>query len=125
MDSNTQHLIDLRVAQEELLLHHQELVRCTDELKIANELIEQDATQHVERKAALNSDLEHMMFTISHKVRKSVANIIGISKLLCDDQRVDIVELREMLQIIIHSAESLNMSTEELSQFIHAHKNSA
>ena len=112
----------MKVAQEELILHHLELRKCAAELKIANENLDNGESEHVKRTAELNSDLENMMFTISHKVRKSVANIIGISKLLCDDKDVDADELREMLQIIIQSAESLNMSTEELSRFIHENK---
>lgn len=122
MDKNTTHLVDLRVAQEELILHRQELEKCAAELKIANENLFIGEDEHVKRTAELNNDLENMMFTVSHKVRKSVANIIGISKLVCEEKDIDKNELREMLYIIIHSAESLNVSTEELSIFIHKNK---
>jgi signal transduction histidine kinase len=76
----------------------------------------------LKHKAELNIDLENMMFTISHKVRKSVADIIGISKILCDDIDIELHEFKEMLGIIIQSAESLNLSTEELSKLIHDNK---
>lgn len=122
MNTNTTHLAELKIAHEELLLHRQDLEKCSAELKIANEHLDNGDTEHVKRTAALNSDLENMMFTISHKVRKSVANIIGISKLVYEDKDIDAAELREMLHIIITSAESLNKSTEELSKFIHENK---
>lgn len=70
----------------------------------------------------VHGDLEEMMFTISHKVRKSVANILGISNLLQTDKSLGIKEWRQMVNIITQSAESLNVSTEELSKFIHLKK---
>ncbi len=63
-----------------------------------------------------------MLFTVSYNIRKSVANILGISRLLCEDENLEERELREMLTIIIESAESLNISTEELSNFIYLKK---
>jgi signal transduction histidine kinase len=70
----------------------------------------------------VNKDLEDMLFTVSQNIRKSVANILGISRLLFDDENLEEAELREMLSIIIESAESLNISTEELSYFIYLKK---
>lgn len=67
----------------------------------------------------VKNDLEEMMFTVSHKVRKSVANILGIADLLRTDKSLTVEELNEMLDIIIESAKSLNISTKELSNFIH------
>jgi hypothetical protein len=36
MDTNTEHLIALKAAQEELIMHHKDLEKCAAELKIAN-----------------------------------------------------------------------------------------
>ena len=115
-------LNDLKIAQEELIIHHKELVKCAEELKTAHDNLDMGELEKEKFVEEVNSDLAHMMFTISHKIRKSVANILGISKLLCDDKNLGDKELREMLGIIIHSAESLNISTEELSKFIHLKK---
>ncbi|HEX8270801.1 MAG TPA: hypothetical protein VF581_12985 [Flavobacterium sp.] len=78
MDRNTTYLTELKIAHEELIMHRRELEKCTADLKIANE--NNGTSDHVKRTTELNMDLENMMFAISHKVRKSVANIIGISK---------------------------------------------
>lgn len=115
MSKKIKPLYDLKIAHQELIAHHKELERCTAELKIANENLNSGEKKRTE----LDIDLEEMMFTISHKVRKCVANILGISNVLCEDKTIEADELREMLQIIIKSAESLNNSTEELSKFIY------
>ena len=119
MGQNTA-LIDLKIAQQELMLNHQELEKCADELKIANDSLDIGEIEKEKLAQELNDDLEDMMFTVSHKVRKSVAKILGISNLLCDDDTLCTNEWKELLQVIINSAESLNKSTEELSKFFHA-----
>lgn len=115
-------LNELKIAQQELLLHHKELEKCTQDLKIANHNLDKGEIEKVNRTNEVNNDLEEMMFTVSHKVRKSVANILGISNLLRTDKSLSVEELNEMLDIIIYSAHSLNTSTEELSKFIHLKK---
>ena len=112
-------LYDLKIAHQELIEHHKELEKCAAELKIANENLNFGERKRTE----LDIELEEMMFTISHKVRKCVANILGISNVLCEDKTIEADELREMLYIIIRSAESLNTSTEELSKFTHLKRN--
>jgi hypothetical protein len=42
--------------------------------------------------------------------------------MISEDNDINANELRELLHIIILSAESLNLSTEELSKFIHANR---
>jgi len=74
------------------------------------------------RSGEVHSDLEEMMFTVSHRNRKSVAKILGISDLLKTDESLVVDEWREMVHIITRSAESLNVSTEKLSKFIHLKK---
>ncbi|GEM_PF-6546557 len=115
---NKSKLSDLKIAQQELILHHKQLAKCAYDLKIANENLDIGESEREKRLIEVNEDLENMMFAISHKLRKSIAKIIGISNLLCGDHTLDDAELREMLGIIISSAESLNNSTEELSVFI-------
>lgn len=119
MGQNTT-LVDLKIAQQELILNHQQLEKCADELKIANENLDIGEIEKEKLAQDVNNDLEDMMFAVSHKVRKSVAKILGISNLLCDDDTLCTKEWKELLQVIINSAESLNKSTEELSKFIHA-----
>jgi signal transduction histidine kinase len=64
-------------------------------------------------------DLEKIMYTLSHKIRKEVANILGISNLLIEHEELTPTEFGEMMNIIIHSAQSLNIFTEEISNSIH------
>jgi signal transduction histidine kinase len=118
--SNT--LDDLKNAQQELIIHHKELEKCTADLKQANDNLDFEEIEKEKRIVEVNKDLEDMLFTVSHNIRKSVANILGISRLLFDDENLEEAELREMLSIIIESAESLNISTEELSNFIYLKK---
>lgn len=115
-------LNDLRIAQQELINNHKQLAKCSHDLKVANENLDIGEIEKEKRVIQVNNDLEDMMFTISHRVRKSVAKILEISNLLCDDSNLGNTELREMLRIIIQSAESLNTSTEELSKFIRRRK---
>jgi len=116
-------LNELKIAQQELLFHHRELEKCAHDLKVANENLGTGAVEKEKRAGEVHQDLEEMMFTVSHRVRKSVATILGISNLLEADSDMGVPEWREMLHIIIQSAESLNVSTEELSKFIHLKKN--
>jgi len=116
-------LNELKIAQQELILHHKELEKCAHDLRIANKNLNAGEVQKEMRADEVNGNLEEMMFTISHKVRKSVANILGISNLLQTDKSLGIEEWRQMVTIITQSAESLNISTEELSKFIHLKKN--
>ena len=111
-------LNDLKIAQQKLITHHKELEKCAEDLKEANNNLDIGEIEKEKRLQEVNNNLKQMMFTISHKIRKSVANILGISKLLCEDKNLEANELREMLNIIIQSAESLNISTEELSKYI-------
>jgi len=110
------------MAQQELIIHHRELEKCAHDLKVANNNLSTGAAEKGKRADEVASDLEEMMFTVSHKVRKSVANILGISNLLQEDKSLGIQEWRELVRIITLSAESLNVSTEELSKFIHMKK---
>lgn len=115
-------LEQLKLAQKELLLHHEELEKCSQELRIAENKLkigEEEKKEHIRQS---NSDLEKMMFIVCHKVRKKVANILGISTILQTNENLEINDWKEMLDIIIKSAQSLNTATEELSKFIHINR---
>lgn len=118
MEKNTT-LEDLMIAQQELIINHKELEDCAKELKIANRNFDIGEIEKEKLAQDVNNDLEDMMFTISHKVRQSVAKILGISNLLSDHDNISTEEWKALIKVIIHSAESLNTATEELSKFIH------
>lgn len=115
-------LDELKIAQQKLHRHHEELEKCAHDLEIANSKLDAGNCEKIKRADEVNTDLENMMFTVSHEIRNSVANILGISKLLCEDKDIALDEMKEMLHIIIHSAESLNVTTEKLCRFIHLKK---
>lgn len=115
-------LEQLKRIQKELQVHHEELEKCSLELKEVKEKLDSELIEKDERINQLNSDLEKMMYILCHKVRKSVANILGISVLLQTDESLEIADWKEMLDIIIKSAQSLNSATEELSKFIHVNR---
>lgn len=116
-------LNELKIAQQGLMLHHKELEKCAHDLRNANKNLDAAEVEKGKRANEVHSDLEEMMFTVSHRVRKSVANILGISNLLQTDNSLGVEDWKEMLAIITQSVESLNISTEELSKFIHLKKN--
>jgi light-regulated signal transduction histidine kinase (bacteriophytochrome) len=60
-----------------------------------------------------------MMFIISHKVRSPVANILGISYLLEENENKLSEESSALIQMLSQSALSLNALTEELATYIH------
>ena len=61
--------------------------------------------------------LEEMMFMTSHKVRQSIANILGLSHLL-DQSTNSPEEIKESIDYIKESALSLDIFTKELTTFI-------
>lgn len=119
---NSATLEQLKLAQKELQLQHEELEKCSQELRRAKKKLNNREKEKDESIKELNSNLEKMMYIICHKVRKSVANILGISVLLQTDTNLGTEDWKEMLSIIIKSAQSLNVATEELSKFIHFSK---
>ncbi len=115
-------LKDLKIAHTELVLRNKELKKCSYDLKLARKNIKDREVEKEKQVSITNCDLEEMMFTVSHKVRNCVANVIGISKMIFDDNNLEIHEWREMIKIIIISAESLNKSTEQLTKLIYKKK---
>jgi signal transduction histidine kinase len=113
---------ELKSAHQDLILQHNELLKCTDDLKIANKSLDKGEIDKANLIIGVNHNLAEMIFNVSHKIRKSVANILGIADLLRTDKSLTKKDLNEMLDIIIESAKSLNISTTELSKFIHNKK---
>jgi hypothetical protein len=112
----------LNEVRQEITLNHKALKKCHEDLKSANKKVNKSIQDKEKLAVKLNSDLEQMMFTISHKVRSSVANILTISALINENDTFETKELKEMLNIIFISAEALNKTTEELSKFIRDRK---
>lgn len=116
-------LNDLKIAREELRIHEKELEKCSADLAIAKNKLHAIVQSEERILKEAHDNLEEMMYAISHNIRKSVANILGISRLLWEENNLKDEEMREFLIIIIHAAESLNSSTEDLSKYIHTQKN--
>lgn len=112
----------LKEVQQEVNSNQKALEKCHEDLKNANKKVNKGELDKEKALVELNSDLEKIMFTISHKVRNAVANILAISILINEDETIETDELKEMLTIIMTSAESLNKATEELSKFIRTRK---
>lgn len=112
----------LKEVRHEVNINQKALEKCHEDLKNAHKKVNKGELDKEKALVELNSDLEKIMFTISHKVRNSVANILAISTLINEDETIDTDELKEMLNIIMTSAESLNKATEELSKFIRTRK---
>ncbi|MEH6407347.1 MAG: diguanylate cyclase, partial [Leeuwenhoekiella sp.] len=62
--------------------------------------------------------LEEMMFITSHKVRQPVAHILGVSILLDLNTDYSLVELKNIVSYIKHSAVALDDFTREISTFM-------
>jgi hypothetical protein len=67
-------------------------------------------------------DLEEILFTLSHKFRHPVAEILGLSNLL-DITTNSVDEVREIVGYIKKSTEMLDSFTYELTQLAHEQKN--
>lgn len=65
--------------------------------------------------------LEDILFTLSHKVRLPVTNIIGISNLL-DEDSVNEEELKQITSYMKESASTLDKFIKEMSSLVSNHK---
>lgn len=134
----TKNLEELMRAHNELVLRHEELIKCSKELTIANEKLvvqykEKDkrATElyfvndSLEKSQGQQKEhirgLEKMLFMISHKIRQPVAHILGLLNLLDNENSLP-QETKQMLGFIKLSARSLDALTSELSTFIQEKK---
>lgn len=106
---------ELAIANKKLIFENNEKGKRAEELVIINmELTKAEKLQkeHIDT-------LEEMMFIISHKVRCPVANILGISHLLEENDNKSSEESNQLIQMLSQSALSLNALTEELATYIH------
>jgi signal transduction histidine kinase len=110
-----QRAAELAIANKKLIFENREKEKRAVELAVANSNLKKAEILQKEHIATL----EEMMFIISHKVRNPVANILGISYLLADNENHSSEEFTKMVQNIIESATSLNTFTHELSTCIH------
>lgn len=133
---------ELVLAYSKLIFENTEKVKRNAELIIANQNLAYENCEKQKRAlelAAANSQLskaektqndhlialEEMMFMISHKIRNSVANILGFSHLLQFEENHTAEELQKCIRNIIQSAKYLNVFTHELSAFIHSKRYNA
>lgn len=109
---------ELIIADKNLLFENTEKNKRAFELAFANsELTKAKKTQKEYLMA-----LEEIMFMISHKIRNSIANILGVSQLLQFEENRTTDDLNKYIQNIIQSAKHLNVNTHELSTFIHTNR---
>lgn len=113
--------VKLVAANKKLLFENGEKEKRAVELAFANSELKK--AEIIKREHILA--LEEIMFIISHKVRKSVANILGISYMLEDNENCTSEDLKKMLNNMVQSATSLNAFTHELSTFIHTKRHIA
>ncbi len=66
-------------------------------------------------------NLEEILFSLSHKVRQPVANILGISNLL-ENELIDTNELKKIANHMRESANSLDKFTKELNNHVWSSK---
>ena len=85
----------LNEVRQEVYINQHALEKCHEDLENAKKSV------HAKEKTliALNSDLEEMMFAISHKVRNFVANIVAVSTLINEDDTLETEELKEISSV--------------------------
>lgn len=125
---------ELIIANKELAFQNEEKEKRARELAIANKELEFQNTEKEKRAQELiitNSDLEktesylkeyilgleEMMFIISHKVRQPVAHLLGIANLF-DHVMNSPTELKQLVNYIKQSTQSLDRFTQELTIFM-------
>lgn len=108
-----QRAAELLIANKELLFQNEERGKRAEELIRAYRELRK-AEEHMKGHIA---GLEQMMFITSHKVRKPVANILGLTNLLEEFIRSP-AKLRKMVSYLKLSAQQLDDFTKELTEFI-------
>ncbi|OAZ04993.1 histidine kinase dimerization/phospho-acceptor domain-containing protein [Flavobacterium succinicans] len=98
-------LIDLQIEKEDLSI---QVLHQFKELKSSEKVLKND----------IHKGLEEIMFTISHKVRLPLTNILGLANLLTIIGNTNEENL-EFIELIKDSARDLDKITKELSSFIY------
>jgi signal transduction histidine kinase len=106
---------ELHIANKELAFQNKEKeIRAAELLHAINQL--KNAEEYQKEYA---EGLKQMMFITSHRMRKPIAHILGISNLL-DYNLIDSPEeLKKMIKFIKVSAETLDNFTRDLTAFIY------
>jgi signal transduction histidine kinase len=105
---------ELALQSKEKEIRAAELLHAISELKNAEEYQKEYA-----------EGLKQMMFITSHRMRKPIAHILGISNLL-DYNLIDSPEeLKKMIKLIKVSAEALDNFTRDLTAFIYLQEEKA
>ncbi|MES2329897.1 MAG: hypothetical protein V4539_09860 [Bacteroidota bacterium] len=104
---------ELVIANKELVFQNEEKEKHAGELRIANSKLEKSEAGLKE----YITGLKEMMFVTSHKVRKPVANILGICAQL-EGTAISPSELTEWVKQMKQSAVILDAFTKELTSLI-------
>ncbi|WP_339920718.1 histidine kinase dimerization/phospho-acceptor domain-containing protein [uncultured Flavobacterium sp.] len=104
---------ELFIANTELLFQNEEKEKRAQELLIAN--IELKRAQEYQKEYI--EGIEMMIYMTSHQIRQPIVNILGLSQLVdfSTDTKVD---LKQTLDHIKTSAQSLDELTKELNSYI-------
>ncbi|WP_154856748.1 GAF domain-containing protein [Cyclobacterium xiamenense] len=72
----------------------------------------QDITSHIEYELAM----EQILFDISHILRRPVTNLLGLTKLISNEEKIDEINLREYSGYIQTVAEEMEEFTKQLNE---------
>ncbi len=126
------------LAYDKLILQHEVLIKCSNELIAANKQLLAEHKEKEDRAIELSlakdsleksqqqqkehiQGLEKMLFMISHKIRQPIAHILGLAHLFDNEDDLP-QETKQILGFMRESALSLDALTRELSVFIHEKK---
>jgi light-regulated signal transduction histidine kinase (bacteriophytochrome) len=101
------------IANKELLFQNEEKEKHAAELILANQKLEKSEAELKE----YITGLKEMMFVTSHKVRKPVANILGICSQL-EGASISSAELSDWVKQMKQSAVMLDAFTKELTSLM-------
>jgi light-regulated signal transduction histidine kinase (bacteriophytochrome) len=104
---------ELVIANKELLFQNEEKEKHAAELILANQKLEKSEAELKE----YITGLKEMMFVTSHKVRKPVANILGICSQL-EGASISSAELSDWVKQMKQSAVMLDAFTKELTSLM-------
>jgi hypothetical protein len=86
----------------------------TAELLLANKLLNKSKVSTKEHAICLDK----IMFSISHRMRQPIVNILGLTDLLLKTP-YSMIELKKMIRFLRLSAQSLDKRTRELTSFVY------
>jgi len=105
---------DLEITNQKMVIHNAEREKLSIELSIAYKKLKK-ADDYLKEYI---QGLEEMMHMTSHRVRKPVANILGIANIISNFINSP-VHLKKMVKYLKTSATTLDAFTKELTEFIY------